>query len=350
MQKTIYYNSSVNSSFVRNDKNLFRKQFRLKTFFFHANSKWFIPFELIRQLLVLLFKGFKTDIFITQFGGYHSLIPTLVAKLFNKPSLIILGGSDCVSFPSINYGNFRKSPLKQFTCWSYLLASHLSPVDESLVLGPYTYTMDDYSEQGLLKFCPNTKAKINVLNYGYDPDYFFPEKNKIPNSFITVGYLKNANFHRKGIDLILELALLYREFRFTIVGGTEKDIPGIDIPENVKLIASVSYDELKSLYANHEFYFQLSICEGFPSAICEAMLCGCIPIGSNVAAIPKIIGEAGFILNKKDINELKELVDKAVSAKKNTLSKQARKQIIANFPKNEREKLITLINSILNIY
>jgi glycosyltransferase involved in cell wall biosynthesis len=79
------------------------------------------------------------------------------------------------------------------------------------------------------------------------------------------------------------------------------------------------------------------------------MLCGCIPIGSNVAAIPKIIGEAGFILNKKDINELKELVDIAVGANKSTLSKQARKQIIADFPKNEREKLITLINSILNI-
>jgi glycosyltransferase involved in cell wall biosynthesis len=349
MYKTIYYTASVQSSFVRKDKDLLRKHFRLIDVYFNAKFKWYIPLQLVKQFFTLLFNSKNADIFITQFGGYHSLMPGLIAKLFGKPYLIILGGADCVSFPSINYGNFRKSPLKQFTCWSYLLATHLSPVDESLVLGPYTYTNHDYEEQGLLKFCPNTKAVIKVLNYGYNPEEFFPGETRVPNSFIMVGYLKHANYYRKGVDLIIGLAKANPDYKFTIVGGTKKDIPYKEIPENVRFISSVSYSELKSLYAKHEFYLQLSICEGFPSSICEAMLCGCIPIGSNVAAIPKIIGNAGFILMKKDINELEVLVKKAVACKKTLFSNHARNQIMTNFPKNEREKLILLINTILNV-
>ena len=45
--------------------------------------------------------------------------------------------------------------------------------------------------------------------------------------------------------------------------------------------------------------------EGFPNALCEAMLSGCIPIVSNVGAMPKIVKETGYLLLKKDIYLLK---------------------------------------------
>ncbi len=347
-KKKVLYTHSVHSSFVRKDVALLEKHFEVKVFFFNPQKKPLLPFQFLRQFFFLFGGIFGSSILITQFGGYQSFLPSLFGKVFGKPSLVILGGSDCVSFPSINYGNFNKKLLGVFTKWSYMLATHLSPVHKSLVEGPYTYTDDDYPEQGYLKFCPKVKAGFTELHYGYDHNLFQGKEDKIPNSFITVGYLNHANYYRKGIDLIFSLAKTKPEYKFTIVGGTANNIPVKDVPSNVEMIESVSYEELKDLYGTHEFYFQLSICEGFPSAICEAMLCGCIPIGSDVAAIPQIIGDSGFVLKKKDDDELLKLVDEALSSDKKTRSLQAREHIIQNYPINEREKLIQLVNQLIS--
>jgi len=342
----ILYFHSVNSSFVRKDLILLKENFDTRIFFFDPKIKALLPFQFLRQLIFIIKEIRKSKIIITQFGGYQSFLPSFFGKLFSVPSLIILGGSDCVSFPSINYGNFNKKLLGLFTKWSYGFATHLSPVHKSLVKGEYTYTNDDYPVQGYLHFCPKVKADFTELCYGYDHEFFSFNKDKTPNSYLTVGYLNHANYYRKGIDLILFLAKKKKDSSFTIVGGNLDNIPIDEIPANVKMIKSVSPEQLIKLYGSHEFYFQLSICEGFPSAICEAMLCGSIPIGSDVAAIPQIIGESGFVLKKKDEASLLELVEKANNCDKEKMAISARKQIIENYPINERDKLITLINRI----
>src|SRR6185369_10376616 len=97
-------------------------------------------------------------------------------------------------------------------------------------------------------------------------------------------------------------------------------------------------------YSKQQFYFQISIAEGFPSAICEAMLCNCIPIGSNVAAIPMIIGDCGFVLNKRDPEMLMALIKNALNSDTKTLAKKSRERIIELFPQGKREaELIKLI-------
>lgn len=104
---------------------------------------------------------------------------------------------------------------------------------------------------------------------------------------------------------------------------------------------------LKEELSAHEFYFQLSYMEGFPNALCEAMLCGCIPIGSNVSGIPHIIGDTGFILNKRDVDVLDELVQSALRPdNRENLSDNARKRIEKLFPTElRRNKLVALIET-----
>ena len=343
----VIYVHSVNTSFVKKDLALLESNFRVKKSFFNPNNKLLVPFQFAMQFFFLFFNIRRSNIVISQFAGYQSFLPTLFAKIFNKPCLIVLGGTDCVSFPSISYGNFNRPVLKTFTAWSLRLATHFAPVHKSLVESNYTYTKDDYPKQGYKIFCPKVKGGYTELFYGYDAEQFRNDEAKIPNSFITVGFLNNPNYFRKGIDLIVEMAKSYPDNKFTVVGGTIDDIPVINVPSNVKLVDSVSYDELKALYAKHEFYLQLSICEGFPSAICEAMLCGCIPIGSDVAAIPEIIDDCGFVLKHKNVEELRSLFAEAMASDKNSLSQKSRKSIMDRFPLDERNKFIDLVNKLI---
>lgn len=344
----LLYFHHVNTSFIRKDLALLEKHYKIKKFYFKTSANWMVPFLLIRQYFFLLWNIWTARVIVTQFGGYHSWLPGVFGRIFGKKSLIVQGGSDCVSFPSIGYGNFNKKLFGLFTKWSYLLTDHFVPVHKSLVEGPYTYTTDDYPQQGYKYFVPNAKAGYTELAYGYDPEMFHDVKeNVIPDSFLMVGYLTRPNYYRKGVDMIFKVAPHFPDSTFTIVGADPKlDFPD-PVPENVQVINSVPYEELQRIYASHEFYLMLSICEGFPSAICEGMLCGCIPIGSDVAAIPEIIGDTGFILEHKDLDQLIVLLKKAMQSDRVKLRKAAREKIMHDYPIDNRDHLIDVIEGVV---
>ena len=110
--------------------------------------------------------------------------------------------------------------------------------------------------------------------------------------------------------MIIEVAQLLPECEFYIIGG---DKINIELPNNVHPIGNMPHSELPNFIAEKQFYLQLSMSEGFPNALCEAMLAGCVPIVSKVGAMPQIIGESGYVLTRKDVLQLKELIKKALA-------------------------------------
>jgi len=86
--------------------------------------------------------------------------------------------------------------------------------------------------------------------------------------------------------------------------------------------------------------------EGFPSAPCEAMLCGCVPIVSNVAALPEIAGKTGYVLSRKDLDELEELIYSALRADTNKAGELARARIMAMWPKDNRQHFLDLVKKL----
>jgi glycosyltransferase involved in cell wall biosynthesis len=196
------------------------------------------------------------------------------------------------------------------------------------------------------------KGNIIVVPNGIDTSRIDrkPEIQKDPNLVLTVGTMNmTADFYNKGFDLFVELARLHPEKQFIIIGVKKIFLPWIENNfktseiNNLKIIPSYCPDEILTEYYNKaKVYLQVSITEGMPVSLGEAMLCECIPVGSNVNGIPDEIGNTGIIVYKREINEL---IMALVKAFEMNTGIEARQRIINNFSFEKREKsMISAIN------
>jgi len=348
--KLIYLYPS-DSSFIRKDIHFLSEHFVVLEQKVNWTKKSRLIHLFISQLFFLV-KHFKeVDFIIIMFAGYWSLIPTLFGKLFKKPTFIILGGTDCCSYPHLNYGSLRKPLLKRAIKWSLELATKLLPVHESLV--EYEATYDDrclIKKQGIKSFFPNLTTTIQTIHNGFDGLFFEYKPNiKQPNTFICVASVSSkTTFELKGIDIIVQLAQLNPSHNFTIIGLSDNILKTIPALKNLHLLNYLTKEHfLKHLQAS-EFYLQLSISEGFPNALAEAMLCGCIPIGSNATSIPSIIDETGFIIKKRDISEIQSCIEHTTqldATAKVNLANKARNRINEQYSLEKRKaSFLTLLD------
>jgi glycosyltransferase involved in cell wall biosynthesis len=345
---TILYIYTARRSFVNNDLLMLEKHFKVVPYHFRTDVKWMTPLSFVKQLLYLLFLGWKYDTLISFFAGYHSVLPCLFARLFGKKGIIILGGTDCFKYPSFRYGNFTKPAYGKATCISVSSASLLLPVSQNLIRSDSKYYTVDSTEQGIQVWCSNMNTPYQVVPLEYDPSLFKrTSTERIPNSFITVAFgIQGTSFIRKGIDKFIMAAAHFPNSRFTIVGSGKENFP-VEVPKNVVLIPPVPYSALVDLYNQHEFYLQLSIAEGFPSAPCEAMLCECFPIASAVASMPEIIGDTGLLISSIEDKVIIAGIQKALQTdNKGEIGKQARERIIAKFgPGSRKNKLMEVLKA-----
>lgn len=341
MKPLIVFSYPVYISFVRKDEALLKKNFRVVSFWFNQTPTSLL-LSFIRQFIQLL-SNYNTKAYVSFFAGYSSFLPALFARITNKPHILILGGTDASSIPEIDYGNYRKRILGFFTRKSVEWSTHLLPVSKNLIDSEYTYTSTTHPKQGIKNFCKIGNQYIEVVPIGYDSNLFSRKHPKENNLFLCVAQLNKANYYRKGIDLIFQLAQSFPEYQFLIVGNTGMHFD--QLPKNLSIIPGVSYDELVKYYSRARYYLQLSMMEGFPSAPCEAMLCECVPIVSAVGAMPDIVGDCGFIVYHKDINEITSAVQKAIACDAEELGKKARQRIISNYPMHVRERFVEIIQS-----
>ena len=231
----------------------------------------------------------RVDIILVSFGGYWSFLPSLLGKLFNKKVVIVVHGTDCVSFPEIKYGNLRIPIMRWFIKKSYQWASIILPVSESLV-----YTENNYFSEETLKFgykhhLSNITTSYKVIPNGLIiENWLTKEVVKLPKTFISV--MTDEQILRKGGDLIIKIARKIPNCTFYLAGVSSIQ----DAPNNVIALGKLTPEQLKEWYSKIQFYLQLSNFEGFGVAICEAMLSRCVPIVSDVNVLPYIVGDTGF--------------------------------------------------------
>ena len=151
------------SSFIKNDLEILKKHFDVKTIRWRGK----------RDLLKIAFNVLKSDITFTWFAGDHAAVAVFFSKLFRKKSIVIVGGGDVAKVPELNYGQFNLS-------WYKGALTKYALKNSDFVLPVSNFTKDE-----ILKIIK--PKNLELVYNGVDIDKFKPSGNKDESLVITVG-------------------------------------------------------------------------------------------------------------------------------------------------------------------
>lgn len=278
----------------------------------------------LKAIPLILWNMLFCEVVFCWFGSVYAAVAALFAKIIRKRSIIVLGGVDAAALPEINYGIWL-SPWK-----SRLLTRGLRSADLILVVAPSM-------KEKIKEFARYDGANIEYLPTGYDAAFWKPGAPK-DKFVLTVGQSDTVTrLKKKGIDFLCRAAEKMPEIPFVIIGVTPEllETAGIAVPGNVQLLPPMPQAELLKFYQRCAVFCQPSRSEGMPNTLCEAMACGCIPVGTDVDGIPAAIGDTGFLAPPGDIDALVNALRQALALEP-AFGERARQRIISEFPLQRR--------------
>jgi len=291
--------------------------------------------------IFLLVNIWSCKIVYIRFADYYAAIIALFCKIWHKKLVIVVGGYDAVHIPQYQYGAYHNKFRGRCVKYAFRNAALILPNNPTLI-----ENLNDYDElisrkEGVKHFVPATKARFKVIFNGFKTAFWeqISGIEKDEKLVLTVAFIDNyRTFLLKGIDSFIEMARFYKDKNFVIVGMSIEFVNkhNIEIPQNLKLIPKMDQQGLLACYQQAKVFCLFSLTEGMPNVLCEAMLCKCIPVGSQVNAIPEIIGDTGFVVRKKDTELMKSALIKAFHSDLK-MGEKAKQRIIENYSFEKRE-------------
>ena len=332
------------TSFVRDDLEALSERYELRPFHFdveRARRASGLAAMLRRQLAWLVRELPEADAVFGWFADYHMVLPTLLGRLWGKPVAVSLGGFDGIHLPELGYGVFHSRWRGAAARLVHRRASVLLPVAEALIYSETAFsTWPERRANGVRVHVPGLRTPYQVVPTGYDPEAWPmgpPERDRLVS---TVALLdSDRTLRRKGVDLLIEAARLLPDVAFEVVGVPRERQADVARryrpPANVRLLPPQPRQELPDVYGRASVYAQLSRAEGMPNVLCEAMLCGCIPVASDVFGNPAAVGDAGFLVGSPAPEAIAAAIEGALASGPER-REQARSRIATRFTRERR--------------
>lgn len=216
-----------------------------------------------------------------------------------------------------SYDEYTNTIIKKITTCVY---DHLAINDDNI---DYRKIFNLYSDRYIVCskklydiYCniPNCEKPWGEIKDTIDTDLFIPnnlerfDRQNIENRPLVIGWVGNSKWNRKsdddidykGLKTILEVAIKELKEEGYNITTTYADV-------NEKYRNSI---EMQEYYSTIDIYICVSLIEGTPRPILEAMSCGVPIITTNVGIADEVLGEKQkeFILENRDIQELKEKI------------------------------------------
>jgi len=310
----ILFTATFHSSFIDEDIQILRKNYDVTVV---IASGWTAPLHLLRNL-------FAADVTYSWFASLYSSFLVFAARLFGKKSIIVLGGADVAKEKDLQYGiwnSWWKSPVIRYGI------THATKV----------LAVDQFLKNEAIRLARYAGENIMTVPTGYDPDYWIPSGSK-DDLVVTVASCPDmVRVKLKGIDKLISLAEKMSDTRFKILGVDRRIAALLNPPPNVECLPFSSRDEVRSSCQQAKVYCQPSYREGLPNALCEAMLCECIPVGTKAGGIPTAIGETGFIVDYDDEQQTIDAIREGLR-RPPADGMRARSRIASHFTLMQREE------------
>ena len=273
------------------------------------------------------------------------MLPVLWGRLTGTPVVIPVAGFDAIVLPQLRYGVYVSPWRRALARFAIHNASLLLPVSETMIREQNAYSAyPETLENGIAHHVPRFDTPYAVIPFGYTLEDWPMGPETRADTVLTVGLVdSDRTLRRKGLDLYFEAARRLPDVRFEIIGVTESFLPDVRAayapPDNVVFLPKRPREGLIASYQQAAVYAQVSRAEGMPNVLCEAMACGCVPVGSAVFGIPEVIGDAGLVVQDADPDVIAAAFRQALDAGPDA-HRRARERIEERFTTAHRREAL----------
>ncbi|MGC9516200.1 MAG: glycosyltransferase family 4 protein [Methanomicrobiales archaeon] len=319
------------SSFVQRDLEILQKHFQVRELDFKVSLK--DPFSTLKTLYRLVSGVIWADVSFSWFADIHAQWTVKLSRFFNKKSVVVIGGYETGKIEELGYGALVDPDKMARIKYIFENATRI-------------IALTSIMKQEAIEHYQVTGENFQVIPTGFDDKTFQPKGEKEDLVFTaSLGHTWDR-VRLKGVDTFVKSAKYLPEIKFMVNGTTGEALEKLReiAPSNVEFVGPVPFPQLLELFQKSKVYCQLSMREGLPTAVCEAMLCQCVPVGTERFGIPVAIGDTGFYAPYGDVEATADAIKKALKSGKGKMARQRVKKL---FPSEVREKgLLSLIREL----
>ncbi len=320
---------------------------RLKIFFVHSGNERFVKLDLeilrgfsdVHEFYAIHKFPFdfsqycrgvrRSDLVFCWFASWNSFWTLLLAKLFQRRSVLVIGGYDLAKLPRANYGHQRGGLMK----WVSRLAMSLA--DE-------LFTNSYYSQNEAEQNAGISAKRVKVIYHGLPDPFSALSHSPKERMALTVGKVDWPNLQRKGLETFVRAAKYLSNVQFAVLGTWEDDaieyLRSIASP-NVLFTGWVSDEVLLDYYRRSSVYVQTSLHEGFGLSVAEAMLAGCVPVVTRHGSLPEVVGDCGLYVASQEPQTIARTIETALDGSASA-GEGARRRILSLFSVDQRRELL----------
>ncbi len=323
----IFFGHTSDGSFVLRDLAILKSRHDVCA----RNLEHRDPLRLLRDMCSVT----RCRVAFFWFASIRALPCMLVAKVLGKRIAVVVGGYEAACVPDINYGQARFAVRRLLTRIMLRAADLVLAVSES-------------SRRDILNNLRIDDDRVTLLYHGFEDLAGDFKCNRKP-IVINIGDVNERTWRTKGIADFIEVAEEMPQTRFVQIGDMRIDCEkklGRPLPANLSMIGKVPYERLSDYLADAKVYLQLSRRESFGCSVAEAMLFGCIPIVTNVFALPEVVGDCGITVESHRKEEIKEAIGRAMAFAIEE-GERCRSRILTQFSYEQRAaRLLDLIDNL----
>lgn len=267
----------------------------------------------------------RCDVVFAWFASWHSFAALSLARLIGKPSVLVVGGFDTANVADIGYGWQRGGVRQRVSRRTMGLATRL-------VTNSYSSLAEIEVNVGL------DPRRVAVIYHGLAdrfPDGGQRERDRLA---ISVGVVRHSNLRRKGHLPFVRAAALLPDVQFVLAGKWRDDAIDLlrrEAGNNVVFTGFLEDAQLDALLRRAAVYVQASRHEGFGLSLAEGMLAGCVPVVSDVGALPEVVGDVGVMIANSTPEQVAEGVVRALNVGREE-GARARARVLDQFPLRAR--------------